>query len=213
MTPTTSHPQPRRTPRRRGISITEMLVALAISAMLLTAVTVALNASFYAYANAAESASTNSSVRLVMQRMMRMIRNAHLHDAYDPDSTISLQPPGSGPLHTTGIQMLNHDGTLVRIWWEVNTEYNDPFVGDLWYSEGNAVHPLLERVTAQEHEEEPYVFALLSRDSREGLLLSRATLDLMVQPGADATLTVESAQGKSPPVRLIASTMPRRNMD
>ncbi|MEX2671873.1 MAG: prepilin-type N-terminal cleavage/methylation domain-containing protein [Phycisphaeraceae bacterium] len=200
--------------QNRGISIMEMLIALAISAMLLTAVTVALNASFYAYASAAESASTHSSVRLVIQRAMRVIRTsaADKFDAYDPSGTVALE--ANTVVRTVGLEMENEVGRRVYIWWEANENYESALLGDLWYREDDmTAQPLLERVEARVHDEKAYVFALRFRQSAAGLLLSRATLDLSVQPGADATLSLESSQGKSAPVRLVASAMPRRNLD
>lgn len=198
---------------RRGISITEMLIALAISAMLLTAVTVALNASFYAYATAAESASTHSSVRLVMQRVMRMLRTTTHHAPYDPDDA-SIDLIAAETVYSVGIHFEDHSGQIVYIWWKANSAYDEPMLGDLWYADDNVdAEPLLERVIARGDVDDPYIFSLSSRKGPDGLLLRRATLDLAVQPGADATLALESAQGKSPPVRIVASTMPRRNLD
>ena len=54
------HPRLRRA---RGLSIAEMLVSLSITSLLLTATMVAIDASFKAYANAAESAAACNSVR------------------------------------------------------------------------------------------------------------------------------------------------------
>jgi hypothetical protein len=152
-----------------------------------------------------------------MQRLMAMIRTGALHDAYDPDDDdATLQPPTDGPLYCVGIQLFDFNGNLIRVWWQINASYNEANLGDLWYTQGSSEPaPLLERVTAQltPEDEEPYIFALTSRYSDGGLLLSRATVDLTVEPGADATLMLEDAQGAAPPVRLVASTMPRKNLD
>jgi prepilin-type N-terminal cleavage/methylation domain-containing protein len=208
-------PRTTRNPRRRGLSLIEMLVSLAISALLLTGVMVGLDASFYAYAAAAESASTQSSSRLVMQRLIQMIRTATLHDAYDPANVLlTLGQPAAGPVKSVGIQMVTAEGKLLKVWWAVNTAYNNPDVGDLNYSlDGSATTPLLEQVSCQRNGPKPYIFTLASRSSDSGLLLSRATVDLTVNSGADATLTLESVHRSAPPIRLISSTMPRRNMD
>ncbi|MBI1369405.1 MAG: hypothetical protein GC162_12220 [Planctomycetes bacterium] len=202
--------------RAAGLSVVELLVSLAISAWLLAAVMVALNASFYAYASAAETASTQSSSRLVVQRLMQMIRNGTLQDAYDPnDSSVTLGSPSSPPVQSVGIQMIDGQGRLVKIWWVVNGSYHDADLGDLMYQEDSSTAvPILERVRIQRTAlDDPYLFSLASRQSGFGLLMSRATIDLTVEPGADATLALESTQGASAPVRLVASSMPRRNME
>ena len=201
--------------RAAGLSIVELLVSLVISALLLTAVTVALNASFHAYATAAESASTQSACRLVMQRTMALIREGTLHDAYDPaDATVTLGEPMAAPVQSVGLQMQTPEGEILRIWWQVNAAYNDPDLGDLMYTlDASAAQPLLEQVRAQKNAaDEHYLFTLASKSSDDGLLLSRATLDLSVEPGADATLALESVRGASQAVRLVGSTMPRRNL-
>jgi len=199
-----------------GLSIVELLVALAISVWLLTAVMVALDASFHAYATAAESASTQSSSRLVMQRVMTMIRSSTLHDAYDPgDGSVTLGLPSAPPVQSVGLQMIDSSGRLIRIWWAANGLYGDNDMGDIYYqADANAQQPILEGVRIQRTAtDDPYLFTLTSRSSDTGLLLARATLDMTVEPGADATLMLESAQGASDAVRLVASAMPRRNLE
>ena len=65
--------------RRAGLSLMEMLVSLSIVAVLLTATVTALDASFYAYAAAAESASTHTSARLISHRLLTLIRTSTAH--------------------------------------------------------------------------------------------------------------------------------------
>lgn len=207
------------TSRRRaaGLSIVETLVSLALAGVLMAAIMVALDVSFHAYATAAETASTSSSSRLVMQRLMGMIRSGALHDAYDPDDAdVSLEDPSVGPIHTVGIQLYDYQGNLVRVWWTRPDGGLATDPGTLWYTQGASTPaPLLEGVVAQIDADttEPYLFTLQSRASEGGLLLSRATVDLTVEPGADATLSLEAHQGAGSAVRLVASTAPRKNID
>ena len=67
---------PRLTRRhdRRGFNLIELLVALGISAALLAATMVALNACFLAYQATTQEASTHTISRLVMNRLMTMVR-------------------------------------------------------------------------------------------------------------------------------------------
>jgi hypothetical protein len=55
-------------------------------------------------------------------------------------------------------------------------------------------------------------FQCLRRLDESGVLvMHRGTMDFTVQPGEDATLTLEN--GKASPIRVVASTMPRRVED
>lgn len=60
-----------------------MLVSLAIVSVLLTATVVALDASFKAYAVAAESASTHTSARLISHRLLTLVRTSTAHGPLD----------------------------------------------------------------------------------------------------------------------------------
>ena len=204
-----------RNPQSRALSIAELLIALAISALILTAVTAALDASFYAYASASGAASTQSSARLVMQRLTTMIRTTTLHDAYDPDDpTVTLADPTQPPVQSVGLKMIDLDGHLLKVWWKHNTTYTDADLGDLWYQyDSNTAQPMLEGIRPQKTTGGlPYVFTLTSQTSDSGLLLKRATVDVTAEPGSDNTFALETYRGAADPIRLIASTAPRRNI-
>ncbi len=211
-----------RRSRSAGFTLVEMLLALAIAGLLGAALATALDASFMAYANSSEMASTNTSSRLVMQRLMAMIRTSSLHDAYDPtDDTVTLLEPthAAHPLQCVGMQMRLPDGKTVKVWWQANTTYGDEQVGDLMYSDDQieagslGAQLLLARVKCQRTAgDDPYVFTLGSRTSDIGLLLARATLDLTVYPDPDAMFSAESGMASNAPVRLVGSSMPRKNM-
>lgn len=62
--------------RRAGFNLVEMLIALAITSMLLTATMVALHASFMAYQTTTEEASTHVIARLIQHRIMAAARIA-----------------------------------------------------------------------------------------------------------------------------------------
>lgn len=71
----------RRLPGHRlGLSLIEMLIALAIISALMAATVLAIDASFYAYASAASSASTQTSTRLTVHRLTQLIRESRAHD-------------------------------------------------------------------------------------------------------------------------------------
>ncbi|QYU67212.1 prepilin-type N-terminal cleavage/methylation domain-containing protein [Leptolyngbya sp. 15MV] len=59
---------------RRGFSVVELLIALTISSLLLSACLVALDSTFKSYQRTTESASSHVVSRLVMYRVLSMIR-------------------------------------------------------------------------------------------------------------------------------------------
>jgi prepilin-type N-terminal cleavage/methylation domain-containing protein len=68
---------------RRGFSLLELMVALAISALLLTAALVALDASFRAYRRTTEEVATHTTARLAMHRLLALVRTGKAFD-FDP---------------------------------------------------------------------------------------------------------------------------------
>lgn len=187
--------------RRRGLSVIEMLLALAISAMLLTATMVALDASFRAYADAAEQASSQAATRMVAQRLITLIRTSTAHGPLEADGTTVPPVTISGDIVSSHyIELIDAQGRHMRIEYRTATQ-------ELWLvnipPSGIAIEqPVLGGVTACS-------FQCLRRFTEDGLLvLHRGTMNMTVQPGEDATLSLEN--GKAQPIRVVASTMPRR---
>src|SRR5438445_9014571 len=69
---------------RRGVGLVELMMALAITASLLTATAVALNATSMAYKVNEEQASLIQATRLVLNRVTSSIRTTKLHSPNDP---------------------------------------------------------------------------------------------------------------------------------
>lgn len=203
---------PRRSiPTRRslrqapGLSLVELLIALAITAVLLTATMVATDACFRAYAGAAEQFSTQAVTRMTTNRLLSMLRTSTAHGPLQPDP--SCNPPAtlSGNTITSPyLEMIDPFNRLVRI------EYR-PDRRELWMTRSNLdgsnaqSQPLLFGVTDAR-------FYCLRRKNSAGLwILERATMDLTIQPDLDSTLPLEA--GKSAPIRIIGSTKPRKLID
>lgn len=175
----------------RGLSLVEMLVSLAITAMLLTATMVAIDASFRAYAFAAETASRQTSTRLVVHRLLGLVRNSIYHE-----------PLGAAGTTITSdyIEILDSDDNDIRI------EYRSD-VNELWLirnpqSASPQAQPLLAGVRDCE-------FHLQSRRTDDGVLvLQRFTIEMNVERDEDQTLAIDS--GRNIPIEVIASTMPRK---
>ncbi|MEM7576516.1 MAG: hypothetical protein AAF328_03490 [Planctomycetota bacterium] len=185
-----------------------MLVSLSITSLLLTATMVAIDASFKAYANAAESASTQVSTRMVIHRVLSLVRTGTLqgpltvddHTAYG--SGLDL-PDFNGNLVTSSYMHL-YDRDLNRL----TLIYNED--EQMLYLEteppgGTAVqYPLLGGVTECE-------FVLRRRrdaSTNYEWWLERGSMDMTVVPDTNATLELEAGQTSA--VRVVASTAPRR---
>lgn len=180
----------------------ETLLALAISAALLTATMVATNASFRAYADACEQASSQAATRMIANRLLTMIRTSTAHGPLVPDGAAT--PPitlSGNTISSNYIELIDPNGNDIKVEYRSATQ-------ELWMTlnpvggGASTVQPLLGGVTAGS-------FSLLRRQDDTGVwVLDRGTMDITVQPGVDQTLSMEN--GKAQAIRVIASTMPRK---
>ncbi|MCA9298909.1 MAG: prepilin-type N-terminal cleavage/methylation domain-containing protein, partial [Phycisphaerales bacterium] len=88
--------------RTRGFSLVEMLIALAITASLLTAMLVALDFSFKRYTATSESASMHVVGRLVAHRILSQIRTG---TTFGP-SPADVLDPAQNPVVTDNIEFI-----------------------------------------------------------------------------------------------------------
>lgn len=199
------HNTPRNIRKSAGLSLVEMLISLAITAMLLTATMVAIDASFQAYAAAAESASTQTSTRLVVHRLLHLMRTSTAHGPLLPD--LAADPPvtlSGATLTSNYIELLDPDGNLIRLEYDADDKMLyvtiTPFGGSVATKE-----PLLGGVTQCS-------FQLIRRLDHDGVwILERGSIDFTVEPDADTSLAIEGDAVE--PMRVIASTMPRKLED
>lgn len=201
-----------KTPRRilkrarRAFSLVEMLVALTISATLLTATLAALDASFKSYKVTTESVSTHVVGRLVMHRLSTVIRTGESFAPYPVNPII--QPS----LTTNVLEFVTiPDPTIdVRQIWRIERVTVDGPTGPFelratveHYEDGELIssteRTLIRRV-------QQCVFTL---EYDVGPRLQRCTIDLILQ--AD-DVQADTIGGKlaAPAVRLVASVSPRR---
>lgn len=177
-------------------------MALSISALLLTATMVATNASFRAYADACEQASSQAATRMITNRLLTLVRTSVAHGPLVPDS--SANPPvtlSGDTISSNYLELVDPTGNEVKMEYRSATK-------ELWLTMtpaagGAAVsQPLLGGVTAAN-------FSLIRRLDDDGVwVLERGTMDLTIRPGADATLALEN--GHPSDIRVIGSTMPRK---
>ncbi len=190
---------------RRGFSMVELLIALAITSTLLTATMAALDASFKGYKATSEGASTHVVSRIVMQRLTSMIRTG---DSFGPypvnpiltpniESTwiefVSFRDPSSGEERVTRLERRDGDDENgpYELWYVVTT-----YIDGAYESEIEA--PLLVGLNEVRFDLEYDV----------GPRLKRATIDLVIQPN---DLQDAGIAGKidTPTIRLVASAAPR----
>lgn len=191
---------------RRGFSIIELLLALAISSMLLTAALSAFDASWRGYKQVTEAASTHVVSRIVTHRVLAMLRTGSSFGPFPADVLNS----ALNPLTSTFIEFVAEadriagNGQVTRI-ERRNAPAGSAAQFELWYvllNSGGGVlqqRPLLGNVREA-------TFAL---EYQPGPRLIRATVDLTVLPRDDEDTRV-GVGGDTPCIRLVASAVPRQ---
>jgi prepilin-type N-terminal cleavage/methylation domain-containing protein len=192
----------------RAFSLIEMLIALTITATLLTATFAALDTSFRAYKVTTEGASTNVVARMVMARTMTMIRTGDNFGPFPED----VFDPAQNPVDAAFIEFESfNDGVrFSRVTRIERRPQADPARGpfELWYvqislEEGRPIEtverPLLTGVTEARF--------ILEYDV--GPRLRRATVDVTVKPN-DYQDAGFHANLETPTIRLVSTVNPRR---
>jgi len=191
-------------PHRRGFNLVELLMALTITAALLTATMVALNASYIAYQKTTRAASTHTISRLAMDRMLTLIRTG---EAFGPLPS----NPNFPIVHSDLIEIVtmpDHNGVrqgIVLEWVEADealwVRLFNPETGTI-----TASHILLEGVIAQ-FDSGGQRIKPFTLEFEFGRHLHRATIDLSVIPDDNLSLDIEGAEEYM--IRLVATAMPR----
>ncbi len=196
------------TPRTRGFSIAEMLIALTITATLLTATLTALDTSYRSYKVTTDGASTNVVSRLVMQRMMTMIRTGTEFGPYPDD----VYDTTTNPVTSTSIEFMTRDDgagnrQVVRIERrDPTTAERGPF--ELWYVQTDFVNDV-----EQTPIERPMLTGVadlrFTLEYDVGPRLRRATVDITVRAN-DYQDAAFHADLEAPTIRLVSTVNPRR---
>lgn len=205
-------PEPVSTPRRglsrRGFSIVELLLALTISATLLTAALTAFDSSWRGYKQVTEAASTHVVSRIVTHRLLAMIRTGTQFGPFPADVLNS----ALNPLTSTYIEFiaepdrLANNRRVTRIERRPSAESDGTY--ELWYVLLDATtlpasiiqqHPMLGNV-----KEAGFVL-----EYQPGPRLIRATIDLTVLPRDDKDTRIGVGMD-TPMIRFVASAVPRQ---
>ncbi len=201
-----------RTPARaarRAFSLIEMLVALTITATLLTASLAALDASFKAYKHTTDEVSTHVVSRIVMGRLTAMIRTG---DEFGP-FPLDVLNPAENPLDSTFIEFTAFNDASTGLRRVVRVERRDATSADrgpyeLWYHQEDFLNNVQQSTS-----ESPLITNVQSVNFRleydVGPRLTRATIDMIVEPGDDQAGQVHTDL-ESSKLRLVASVVPRR---
>lgn len=173
---------------RRGFNLIELLIALAITAALLSATMMALRASFMAYQTTTEVASTHTISRLVMHRMLALLRTGQDFGPLPPTPLDSI-------VDSNYIEFFTDNGQLVTLDW---VDADDTLYVVLT-DENNVEtpYPLLEGVTS----------CNFTLEYELGYKLHRATIDMTIVP--DDNMSVDLDGDNQLVIRLVASAMPR----
>jgi hypothetical protein len=194
--------------RRRGVGMVELLVALSISAALLTATAVALDASFKAYRANQEIGDLTQRARLAMHRILTEIRSTqdHVPDA----SVLSIFRTGVA-VQTPSIRIYTDATNAIEYRQQGTQVIRQTFTltGGAWQPAAAAV--LLDGVAAGQFNitMEPQRSETAARAGLPCDQLRRATIRMTLVEGGSATSRTEVAGNQS--ISLVSSVVPRRN--
>jgi prepilin-type N-terminal cleavage/methylation domain-containing protein len=194
---------------RRAFSIVELLIALTISSMLLSACLVALDSTFKSYTHTTNAASTHVVSRLVMSRVMSMIRQGKEFGPYpagvivptqiesDFLEFVSLEDDSTGERQVTRLEKIAdtaNTGSFV-LQYTRRDYLNSTLIREF-------SHPLIRNLKD----------ATFTLEYDVGPRLLQATVDLAVKPddAQVAAATAIHSDLPNPVLRLIASTSPRK---
>ena len=180
--------------RRRGFSLVEVLIALAICAALLVATLAALTASFRAYRATTEQASTHVAGRVILHRILALVRNGV---AFGP------LPDDARERYVASDRMLFVDGEGREIEIELDRGSSTLMIA----IDGSDPEILLAGVRGPVDDDGDELGAFLL-EYEHGTRLVRANFDLTVD--ADPGLRLEVEGDEVVPLRLVGSTSPRR---
>jgi len=186
--------------KRRGVGLVELLIALSISALLLTATAVAVDASFKAYANNQEESSLLQQSRMALNRVVTSIRTSDTHAPTDP--TLLVDFKAGFKVTETSIGMFQEDGTNIVYRYDAAKKQLIAEVRGKSYILARGVEAFSVSMEPMRSEE-----ALRTGSSYD--LLRRATILITIRTTAETAQSSETT-GKHP-VTLSVSVTPRRN--
>jgi prepilin-type N-terminal cleavage/methylation domain-containing protein len=187
--------------RRRGVTLVELLISLAISAALLSATGIAIDASFKAYSANQITTELTQRTRVALHRILSELRTTAEHEPLTADQQ-NLFATGVESVDS-GIIMYRADGSELRF-------HHDATERQLIATLDGAQHVLLKGVTAFEVRLTP-MWITSDGNSRIRLaVLQRASVLITVETHGEAA---DVSENRNPiTVTLSASAMPRQHV-
>lgn len=163
-------------PRHRGLGLVEMLVALSITAALLTAAAIAIDASLKAYSVNQTQAETLHRARIALHRICTLIRTGSDHQPVSVDIQNAF---AQGQTVTdSGIELIDPQGNTLQFRF-------DPEQHRLLLIENDRTHVLLKNVKDFRLRMTPSRSVYSIKTGGDFDRLSRSTLLLTLQPDSD----------------------------
>ena len=191
----------RTTTRRRGAGMVELMIALSISASLLTAVGVAVDAAFRGYRFNQEQVILMQRLRVSQHNITTTIRTTKQHSPVSSAAKTSFSTGAT--VADTGIEMFDLNDRLVRY------EYDAPTKRLLITTNGKS-YTLASGVEKFQVRMEPMRSAASIRTGGGWDLLKRATITMTVRTTKQTAASGESTGLQT--LTLSSSAMPRRNV-
>jgi prepilin-type N-terminal cleavage/methylation domain-containing protein len=199
--PTSHRPLPAAPRRRRGMGMVELLIAMSISASLLSAVAVAVDACFRGYRTNQEQAILMQRSRVSQNFICTSIRTTKLHA---PLSDAQQRAFDGGAIVTdTGMEMFDLNDQLVKFEWDVPAK-------QLLVTSGGRTNVLAYGVENFTVRMEPMRSATSIKTGGGYDLLRRATVNITVRTTDENSESSETTGTQT--LTLSASVMPRRNV-
>ena len=204
--------RPTRRTSRRGFSMVELLLALAIVSMVLTSAMVALDAAFKGYRATTDSASTHVVSRIVMHRVVAMIRNGTEFGPFPSD----VLDPAQNPLDSDFIEFVSFEDEDTGIRQVSRIEFREAADGEdygaVWFMLYTFENGIQQGETVEARMIPNVEDASFTLEYDVGPRLKRATVDLLIRPNDDLDpIGVESRnENNNEPIRLVGSATPRR---
>ena len=189
------------TTRRRGAGLVELMIALSISASLLAAVGVAVDASFRGYRFNQEQAILMQRTRVAQHQITTTIRTTKQHSPVSAAAKTTFST--GGVVTDTGIEMFDLNDRLVRYELDVPTKRLLVTTNGKTYTLASGVEKFQVRM-------EPMRSAASVRTGGGWDLLKRATITMTVRTTGDTAASGESTGLQT--LTLSSSAMPRRNV-
>lgn len=179
---------------RRGFSLVELLIGLAITAAIMTATLMAVQASFRSYQSSVEETSTHMTGRVVSNRILSLVRTG-IDFAPLPDD------PRDRFVQSDTLTVTSLDGAPITLRLDRQEEILFVRVG------AGAERPLLAGVRGPVNGNDDAIGAF-TLEYEKGSVLVRASFDLTVTGDPEAQIVMEGDDVV--PLRLVGTSSPRR---